>query len=86
MIPHDKSLHIIYGAATFVVAHFFLPPLFALAVVALVGFVKEAHDAWVNWQATGDIQRGPHGVELMDWLATIFGGALAAAPLLKGML
>lgn len=86
MIPHDKALHIIYGAAIFAVAHFFLSPLLALAVVALVGFAKEAHDAWVNWQATGDISRGPHGVEIMDWIATIFGGLLCATPILKGML
>lgn len=86
MIPHDKALHIIYGAATFVAAYFFLPVWAALGAVVFVGFAKEAHDAWVNWKATGDIQRGPHGVELMDWIATIFGGALAATPLLKGML
>lgn len=83
MIPYDKALHIIYGAATFVAAHFFLSPMLAFSVVIFVGVAKEAHDAWVNWQATGDISRGPHGVELVDCLATMGGGLLAALPLFK---
>lgn len=83
IIPHDKALHIIYGAIIFVVAHIFMSPLMAFAAVVFVGLAKEAHDAWVNWQATGDIQRGPHGVEFMDWIATICGGVLAALPLFK---
>lgn len=82
MIPHDKCLHIVYGAIIFVVAHFFLSGWVALGVVAFIGFAKEAHDAFVNWQATGDVSRGPHGVEIMDWIATIAGGLLASLHIL----
>lgn len=78
MIAHDKCLHIIYGVAIFVVAHFFLSAWASLGVVLAIGLAKEIHDAWVNWQATGDVSRGPHGVEIMDVIATIAGGFLAA--------
>lgn len=83
MIPHDKCIHIVYGAITFVVAHFFLSGWIALGIVVFIGFAKEAHDAFVNWKATGSIHEGPHGVEFMDALATIAGGILAALPLFK---
>lgn len=82
MIPHDKALHIVYGAVIFVVAHIFMTAWLALATVAFIGFAKEAHDAFVNWQATGDVSRGPHGVEIMDWIATIAGGLLASLHIL----
>jgi hypothetical protein len=81
IIPHDKALHIIYGAVAFVAAYMLTSVWFALLAVAILGVVKEVHDAWVNWRATGEIRKGPHGVELMDALATIGGGFLAALPL-----
>ena len=55
---------------------------FAGLITVLSAIGKEAHDAWVNWKTTGDPMQGPHGVELLDAVATISGGALAGLPLL----
>ena len=54
---------------------------FACLITVLSAVGKEAHDAWVNWKTTGDSMQGPHGVEWLDAIATISGGALAALPL-----
>lgn len=83
MIPHDKALHIIYGAVTFVIAYLFTTVWLGFAAVVAIACAKEVHDAFVNWKATGSIHEGPHGVEFMDALATIAGGILAALPLFK---
>jgi hypothetical protein len=88
-LPQDKANHLAYGALTFclvfLVAHFFFPSIqlgfaFLITVISAVG--KEASDAWINWKATGDPMKGPHGVELLDAVATISGGVLASLPLL----
>lgn len=83
MIPHDKCLHVVYGAviaAAVLVAHVALPtvnalqaPLLALAVVAAIGAIKELLD-----------RRDPaHTADPMDFLATVAGGAIVVAhPLL----
>jgi hypothetical protein len=87
-LPKDKANHLAYGALTFsillLIAHFLFPAdqigfAFLITVISAIG--KEASDAWINWKATGDPMKGPHGVELLDAVATIFGGALAALPL-----
>lgn len=87
-LPQDKANHLAYGALTFclvlLIAHFLFPNDqigFAALVTVLSAVGKEAHDAWVNWKATGNPKKGPHGVELLDAVATISGGALAALPL-----
>ena len=87
-LPQDKANHLAYGALTFclvfLVAHFLFPSDqigFAALVTVLSSIGKEVHDAWVNWKATGNPMKGPHGVELLDAVATISGGALAALPL-----
>jgi len=53
----------------------------ASGVVAFMAVAKEISDAVINWRATGDAMRGPHGVEFLDAAATCFGGVLAALPL-----
>jgi hypothetical protein len=52
--------------------------LVAGLVVLVFAVGKEASDAWANYKATGT---PPHGVELLDAVATCAGGALAALPL-----
>jgi hypothetical protein len=88
-LPQDKANHLAYGALTFsivlLLAHFMFPNDqigFAGLITVLSAIGKEAHDAWVNWKTTGDPMQGPHGVELLDAVATISGGALAGLPLL----
>jgi hypothetical protein len=87
-LPQDKANHLAYGAAIFSVvlllAHFFYPDVqIAIAglTVVFVAFAKEANDARINWQSTGNPLHGPHGVELLDALATVFGGFIAALPM-----
>jgi len=87
-LPQDKANHLAYGALTFclvfLVAHFLFPSIqlsFAFLVTVLSAIGKETNDALVNWKATGNPMKGPHGVELLDAVATISGGALAALPL-----
>jgi hypothetical protein len=89
IIPQDKANHAIYGAAIFsaalLVAHHFVP-LFeiyaAAAAVVLAAFGKEAADRLANWRAARAGLPAPHGVEMMDAVATCAGGALAALPLI----
>ena len=85
--PYDKCLHFIYGAIIFCVGYlgtfaWFPWPLEAsMALVALFAVGKELVDRWSNLQA---IKRGvipTHGVEVMDTVATILGGAVTALPL-----
>lgn len=87
-LPQDKANHLFYGAVTFclvlLIAHFLFPANqigFAGLITVLSAVGKEAHDAWVNWKTTGDPMKGPHGVELLDAVATISGGVLAALPI-----
>jgi len=89
IFPQDKANHVIYGAAIFsavlFVAHMFSPAYqiaIASGAVALMAVAKEASDALINHRTTGDPIRGPHGVELLDAVATCFGGILAALPML----
>jgi hypothetical protein len=89
LIPQDKANHAIYGAvifcAVFALAHQVLP-LFqthiAAVVVVLAAFGKEAADRLANWRAQRSGLPAPHGVEMMDAVATCAGGALAALPLI----
>ena len=81
-LPPDKANHALYGAlifdACFLLTRSLLVSLFVVAVIAVF---KEVSDAFINWRATNDPMHGPHGVELMDAVATCFGGVLAALPL-----
>ena len=87
-LPQDKANHLAYGAAIFSVAllaaHHLMPShqvLIAGLVVLFMAVGKEANDAWINYKATGNPMQGPHGVELLDAVATCSGGVLAALPL-----
>lgn len=88
IIPQDKANHFAYGAATFTATYTLtafqqLPALpIAAAAVALVAFGKEALDWLSNRRARAAGFPAPHGVELLDALATLAGGALCAIPLL----
>lgn len=88
-LPADKANHLFYGAVFFnsalLVAHFAFPAnqvLIACAFTIFMALGKEVSDAVINWRATGDPMHGPHGVEVLDAVATCAGGALAALPLL----
>jgi len=43
-LPADKANHFIYGLALFVASTFVLVPLYSLALVIVVGIVKEVYD------------------------------------------
>jgi hypothetical protein len=78
-LPQDKANHLVYGAVIFCVALLVAHSVLVAGLVVLVFAVgKEASDAWANYKATGT---PPHGVELLDAVATCAGGALAALPL-----
>jgi hypothetical protein len=86
--PQDKANHLAYGAVIFsivlLLTHFVYPDhQIAIAgfAVVFIAFAKEANDARINWQSTGNPLHGPHGVELLDALATVFGGFIAALPM-----
>jgi hypothetical protein len=85
LLPQDKANHLAYGAAIFSVAllaaHHLMPShqvLIAGLAVLFMAVGKEANDAWINYRTTG---APPHGVELLDAVATCAGGLLAALPL-----
>ena len=88
-LPHDKSTHVIYGAAIFAAAHtlavLLKHPEFALIAAAAAttafGIGKELLDFALNERARKAGKLAPHGVEVQDALATLAGGALVALPL-----
>jgi hypothetical protein len=64
-IPHDKSLHLIYGVVIYMLFHF-ISPVVGLLAVLLVAIGKEVHDYYsLN-----------HQVEFKDFLYTMIGGLL----------
>jgi hypothetical protein len=80
-LPIDKANHAIYGALIFNVCFLFThSAIVAGCVVAFFAVFKEVSDAIINWRTTGDPMHGPHGVEVLDAVATCFGGVLAALP------
>lgn len=89
IIPQDKANHAVYGAvifcAVFGLAHQFVPIYqahIAAAAVMLAAFGKEAADRLANWRAARAGLPMPHGVEMMDAVATCAGGVLAALPMI----
>ena len=68
MIPSDKLLHLIAGAAIFLIASIWLKPWEAFLIALGAGLGKEAWDI-------ADI--GDNDVELMDFIWTAAGGGLA---------
>jgi len=89
VIPQDKANHIVYGAVifclVFALAHRFVPAYqlyVAIAWVVMAAFGKEVVDHLANLHAQQAGLPAPHGVELMDAVATCAGGVLAALPLI----
>lgn len=79
LLPQDKANHLAYGALI-ACATSFIGLGTALNVVVSVAILKELTDAVINYRATGNPMLGPHGVEILDALATIAGGVLVLAP------
>jgi len=79
MLPHDKALHALIGAAIFSAAYVLftlagLPSLhIAAGAVVLAAVGKEVYDY---------LNRDKHTPDLLDALATLAGGAVVALPLL----
>ena len=72
-LPHDKSLHVIYGSVIGLIAlalatffHLPLVPIWALVAAMLVGGLKEAYDRC----------SGKGTVDPLDCWATIAGGLI----------
>lgn len=88
-IPHDKALHIIYGAAIFAASHGAMTllghPAYALQVAftltAIFGVGKECIDHIANQRQRDAGLLPTHGVEPLDAVATVMGGVLVAIPL-----
>lgn len=78
-LPQDKANHAFWGAVLAAGLSLYSLPVAALAVLG-AAILKEASDAVVNYRTTGNPMTGPHGVEALDALATITGGALVLAP------
>lgn len=65
-IPHDKALHFIGGVLLFSFSLPLVGPKYALALVAVIGTLKEVYDF---------IYKEIHTPDVWDALVTIFGGA-----------
>lgn len=63
VIDEDKANHFIYGCVIYSLSCIFLPVLYSLIIVALIGGLKELYDKYTPG-ATPDI---------MDWVWTMFG-------------
>ena len=80
-IPADKANHAVYGALIFNLALPLTDALVALAIVAAIGVAKEAADWLGNHRARAAGLPAPHGVEVLDAIATFAGGLLCFLPL-----
>ena len=80
MLPIDKLKHFIAGAVIYTLAAFLGTPLEAMLAVVSIAVGKECWDAAQNKRATGNYMTGPHGVEVLDALATVAGGLLIYLP------
>lgn len=86
-LPQDKANHLIYGHMLACIAvglavvsgNAKAAWILALLVPIVSGAFKEALDAYSNRKATGIAQKGPHGVEWWDFVATATGGVPLAA-------
>ena len=79
-LPPDKAGHWVAGSFIACIVSLLLGPWWALIAVSAAAILKELHDAWQNYKASGDPLVGPHGVELMDIVATLAGGLMVIAP------
>jgi hypothetical protein len=83
-IPHDKALHLVYGAVVYTAAAVVMSlagfPHFAHQVAAfaviVAAFGKEGADYYANWKARKQGSIPTHGVELADLICTLLGGSL----------
>lgn len=74
-LPVDKANHVIYGALIALAVLATGQPAEIAALVAIVaGCGKEIADAVRNYLQTGNWKQGPHGVEILDAVATSAGG------------
>lgn len=78
MIPDDKLKHFLGGAViAFMVARGVFMVFHLLVAAALIGVVVAgAIGAWKEW--VYDAARPEHTVDVFDFLATLFGGAVGA--------
>lgn len=80
-LPADKANHLLYGALIFNAALPLSDAFVALALVAALAIGKEVSDWLSNHRARAAGLPAPHGVEVMDALATLAGGVLCFLPL-----
>lgn len=85
-LPQDKANHFVYGAVIALVAYAALlithaphPVAFSMLAVALFAVGKETRDRLANLKAKRAGLEPPHGVELMDAVATVAGGSVVVA-------
>ncbi len=80
LLPQDKANHVVYGAVIAAAVSVYDVQK-AAAVVMLFAVGKEFFDWWQNRKG------GSRGVEVMDAVATVGGGAIVLLPqFLKGVL
>jgi len=68
-IPKDKQKHFLAGLALSLLAGLLFCPIVGLAIAAVVGALKETMWDWLLKKGTP---------ELLDFVATVAGGALGA--------
>jgi hypothetical protein len=83
LVPYDKRLHLAAGATLAIIVQIVLilalgrPVMWAgMGLAVLAGLVKEANDRWENMRAADEGLPNPHGVEVLDIVATAFGGII----------
>lgn len=74
-LPVDKANHFVYGVGiALAVLAVGQSVEIATLVTCVLAFAKEIADAVRNHLQTGNWKSGPHGVEILDALATCAGG------------
>jgi len=80
-MPADKLGHFFYGSLMTTVVMCVTHSVFlSIGVCAGVAALKELSDWWANYQAAKKDLPPPHGVEFLDWVATVGGGVAVILP------
>jgi len=80
-IPADKLGHFFYGTLMTAVVMCITHSIFlSIGVCAVVAALKEFTDWLANYRAAKQGFPPPHGVEFLDWVATVGGGLAVVMP------
>jgi len=77
VLAQDKLAHYFYGSIIAAIGGLY-SVWFGLVLCTVIAILKECYDALVNHLESGDWKSGPHSVDIMDVVFTVFGGIVVS--------